>query len=212
MSTAPFRIVKFWTKYVQRGGQTVPVDMVEYCAPGMAQRASTTAPVSMLAKVQPNIDADNIAGQMALTRWRVIEPAYNAWKQGQELPQNGTPLAAWPGITPEQAEVFRQTGLRSVEEIADAGDSLLQRVQLPGTRDIRDNARRFLEAKDQARVADALAAKDEQINALTDQLEELRQMILAREADPSDDLEADGSAAPRRRGRPPKVVSEQSAA
>jgi hypothetical protein len=209
--SAPFRIVKFWTKYVQRNGDTVAVDMVEYCAPGMAQRASTTAPVSMLAKVQPNIDPDNIAGQMALNRWRVIEPAYNAWKQGQELPASGTPLAAWPGITPEQADVFRQTGLRSVEEIADASDSLMQRVQLPGVRDIRDNARRFLEARDQAKVADALAAKDEQINALQDQLEELRQLVLAREADSSDDLEADGSAAPRRRGRPPKVA-EQSAA
>jgi hypothetical protein len=209
--SAPFRIVKFWTKYVQRNGATVAVDMVEYCAPGMAQRASTTAPVSMLAKVQPNIDPDNIAGQMALNRWRVIEPAYNAWKQGQELPASGTPLAAWPGITPEQADVFRQTGLRSVEEIADASDSLMQRVQLPGVRDIRDNARRFLEARDQAKVADALAAKDEQINALQDQLEELRQLVLAREADSSDDLEADGSAAPRRRGRPPKVA-EQSAA
>jgi hypothetical protein len=209
--SAPFRIVKFWTKYVQRNGATVAVDMVEYCAPGMAQRASTTAPVSMLAKVQPNIGPDNIAGQMALNRWRVIEPAYNAWKQGQELPASGTPLAAWPGITPEQADVFRQTGLRSVEEIADASDSLMQRVQLPGVRDIRDNARRFLEARDQAKVADALAAKDEQINALQDQLEELRQLVLAREADSSDDLEADGSAAPRRRGRPPKVA-EQSAA
>ena len=212
MSTAPFRIVKLWTKFVQRGGQNVPVDMVEYCAPGMAQRTATTAPVSMLAKVQTNIDPDNIAGQMALQRWNVIKPAYEAWKQGQALPEHGTPLAAWPGITPEQADVFRQTGLRSVEEIAEATDSLLQRVQLPGTRDIRDNAKRFLDAKDQSKIADAIAAKDEQINSLQDQLEELRQMIIAREADPSDDLEADGSAAPRRRGRPPKVTPEQSAA
>jgi len=198
------RIVKFWTKYPPN---RPPVDMVEYCAPGMAQKSTTVARISDLNRVRHNADGDDTAGQTALRRWQMIEPAYAAWKQGQTLPDHGTPLAAWPGISSEQAEVFRTFGFKSVEDIAEATSSVITRVQLPGVMDIQANAKRFLASFDQNRVASNLAEKDQQIATLTDQLEELRQMILAK-ADDDDELEADGSSPPKRRGRPPKQPVE----
>ena len=196
------RIVKCWTKYPMVDGKPKAVDYVEYCAPGQAQRSTTVARISELSRVRRNAESDDIAGQLALGRWQQIEPAYKAWKDGQEIPEHGTPLAAWPGITSEQSDVFKLFGFKSVEDIAEAAQSVVQKVQLPGVIDIQENAKRFLAAKDQTKVADELARKDGEINDLRGQLEELRQIVLAKEGiEP--ELEADGSEAPRRRGRRP---------
>lgn len=208
------RIIKFWTKYETRNGTMHPVDMVEYCAPGQAHRSTTTAPVSHLSRVRPVIDSDDIAGKFAQLRWQAIQPAYEAWKAGHEVPANGIPIAAWPGITPEQAEVFRTMGLRTVEEIAEASDSVMGRVQMPGARDIQANAKRFLEAQDSQRTAASLAEKDRQISTLNEQLEELRQIVLSQaNASRGEDLDPDGSEVPRRRGpgRPRKEREEVAA-
>ena len=199
------RIVKFWTTYKTVAGQMHPVEMVEYCAPGMATKSTTVARVKDLQRTVPNFDSDNVAAMLAAERWRLIERAYVAWKQGQEIPQDGTPLAAWPGLTSEQAEVFRSFGLRSVEDVAHATTSIIQKVQLPNVMAIQTLAKSFLAAKDQTVVASALAAKDAEVADLKDQLEELRQLILQQQGEPEDDDDAPEK--PKRRGRPPKADS-----
>lgn len=190
------RIVKFWTKYAKPGDPRAAYDMVEYCAPGQAQRLTAVARVADLAKVRENAESDDISAQMALGRWHAIKPAYEAWKNNQKIPTNGIPLAAWPGLSPEQAEILLQFGLRTVEEIADASSSVITRVQLPGVLDIQANAKRFLAAQDQTKVADELAKKDGEITELRDQLEELRQLVLTQAAAEDDEDK------PKRRGRP----------
>lgn len=197
---APFRILKFYQKYVTRDGKHVPVDMVDICGHGMAQSRVTPHVVSQISKVKPG-DMDNPAYAMAKLRWDYIQPHYEAWKQGQELPASGTPLAAWPGVTPEQAEVLKGAGFRSVEDIAHATDSVISRIPMPGIRDLQMQARLFLDNKDTANVAAALVQKDREMAEMREQLEEMRQLVLAREPE----LAEDGSELPRRRGRPAKV-------
>ena len=201
-ATAPFRIVKFWTEYKRKAGGLQEIDMVEYCAVGMAAKSTTVARISDLRRVRDNVDPDDVAGNIAKQRWEFISRHYEAWKAGQATPEHGTPLAAWPGITPQQADIFKQMGLRSVEDIATATDSVINRVQIPGVRDIQSNAKRFLEAQDGQKTAEALAEKDRQIDALQEQMEELRQAFLASQAERAEDD------APKRRGRPPKVEVE----
>lgn len=194
--TAPFRIIKFWTQYKRTAAGLKAIDMVEYCAVGMASKATTVARIADLRRIREAPDPDDVASNLARERWLFIEKHYNAWKSGQEAPEHGTPLAAWPGISAEQAEVMRTAGLRSVEDIASATDSVINRIQLPGVRDIQNAAKLFLDSLDTQRTADELARKDQQIAALSEQLEELRQIVIAQSRD--DD-------APKRRGRPPKV-------
>jgi hypothetical protein len=208
INSAPIRIIRFWTAYTNRNGVQTPRDMVEYCAPGMAQMATTVAVVMQLAKVRTDIDPDNPAYQLARMRWEIIGPAYKAWKAGQDIPVNGTPLAAWSGITPEQAEIVRSFGLRTVEEVAAATDGIVSKVQLPGMRDIRDNARLFIESADQNKLAAQMAEKDREIASMRADMEELRQMLIEASKAAEPELNADGSEAPRRRGRPPKVREE----
>ena len=197
---APFRIIRFWTDYATRDGKIHPVDKVEYCAPGNAQRSTTVAVVSHLSCILHDVDPDNPAHLLARQRWEFMKPAYEAWKQGQETPAHGTPLAAWAGITPQQAEVMRSFGLRCVEDIAEASDGVLGRVQLPGMRDIADSAKRFLASRDQVAVAETMGKMQAENDELREQLEEMRRMIIEGQQADED--------APRRRGRPPKVRDE----
>ena len=202
MSTAPFRVIKFWTEYKRTAKGLQPIDKVEYCAVGMASKSTTVARIADLRRIREAPDPDDVASNIAKQRWEFIEKHYTAWKAGQETPDHGIPLAAWPGITPEQADVLRTAGLRSVEDIATASDGIINRINLPGIRELHKTAKMFIEAQDGAKTADALAEKDRQIATLNEQLEELRQIVLSKMGSDDDD-------APKRRGRPPKVEAEQ---
>ncbi|TIU43697.1 MAG: hypothetical protein E5W30_20910, partial [Mesorhizobium sp.] len=88
-----------------------------------------------------------------------------------------TALAAWSGVTPEQAEVLRTAGIRTVEEVRDLTDGQLDRVRLPNMRDLRKQAALFLENSDAAKAAEREAAKDAQIAALMERQEAMEAMI-----------------------------------
>ncbi|KTR05003.1 hypothetical protein NS365_13320 [Aureimonas ureilytica] len=122
-------------------------------------------------------------------RWSQIEPAYEAWMKGQELPSSGTPLAAWPGINADQVEVFRQVGIRSVEEVRDLSESQIDRVRLPNMRDLRTQAKLFLENVGAADAAAREAARDLELESLRDQLAELKGLLGAPKAAASDDFD-----------------------
>ncbi len=172
--------------------------MVMYAPVGKADRLCLTETVSRLGKLQP-LESDNPAVLMAHERWNIIKPAYDAWKNGQNLPERGTPLAAWPGITSDQVEVLKMMGILSVEEYAEASDSIISAVPFPSARELRTAAKAFLAASDKMAVTTELKAKDEQIAALQADIEELKAALLS-----------DAGDAPKRRGRPPK--SEEAAA
>jgi len=131
---------------------------------------------------------------MAAPDWDAIEPAYDAWKKGQAAPVHGTPLGAWPGLTPELVGIFKSAGLQSVEDIAGMPEKVMQMVRLPDVRRYKDEAKAFLEAKDQHAVELRLRQQAEEIAALRSMLEE---QVAA--ADP----------APKRRGRPPKAEAAE---
>lgn len=202
MQTAPFRILRFFTKYTTRDGQPHAVDMVEICAPGMAQRTTTPLRIADVVRVRDDGDPDNPGWLMAKMRRDIIMPAYEAWKRNEAAPETGTALAAWSGLTAEQADAFRVVGLRSVEEIASATESVINRAQLPNVRSIQQQARLFLENMGSSKVAAALEQKDREMAAMREEMEEMKKLLL----DQMNDEEA-----PRRRGRPPKVADEVAA-
>jgi len=216
-------IHKFWTEYkpetvrkeVTVGGKTKEVfeptgnlrgvDWVAYSPIGSLQKTMLTEAVHRLAAVVPmeGRAAINPAVQMANARWNEIKPAYEAWKSGREVPVNGTPLAAWAGITPEQAELFRMKGVRTVEDIAALTDTHKRSMGIPGLHDIIENAKRFISAQDKTVVTKALEQKDAEIASLKDQMAEMAEMMK--------ELVASKPDAPKKRGRPPKAQEEAAA-
>lgn len=122
-------------------------------------------------------DQDGEKLRFFTARWNQIAPAYEAFKNGREIPLNGTPLAAWPGVSPEQAEVLRAHSIRTIEEVRDLVDSHLEKVKLPNMRDLRTQARLFLENSDVAKAAQREAEKDAQIAALLERQSAMEAML-----------------------------------
>lgn len=130
-------------------------------------------------------------------RWSQVEPHYEAWLKGNEIPETGTPLGAWHGVNAEQAESLRAIGIATVEALASATENQLARPPLPNMRRLRDQAVTFLEGAD-------AAEKDKRIADLEAKLEAALELMEQGKAEPA--------AEKPRRGRPPKVKPESEAA
>lgn len=179
------RIVRFYQTYKKdaRGrplpgpdGQPQPIDMVELTHPGMLSRATVVKTLKELSP-DPLADPENEVTAITLALWDVIEPAYRAWKMGQAVPEIGTPLASWPGLGAEQADVLRSFGIRTVEELRNATEAVLTRIPLPAIRALQKDAGIFLDALDGNAIVNQLAQKDEQLKLQQEQIDQLRQAI-----------------------------------
>ncbi len=205
----PIFIQKFWTEYKPDPKDPTKlreVDWVAYSPLGSLQKTVNTEAVWRLAAVIPMEGRAEInpAVQMAHMRWNAIRPHYEAWKQGRETPLEGHPLAAWPGISQEQAELFRMKGVRTVEEVAALTDTHRQTMGVPGLHDIISNAKRFLQAQDKGAVINAFAERDAKISEQNEQIKELAEIVQELRKELNKD-----NPPKRPRGRPRKQPAEQ---
>lgn len=102
MSVAQIHIKRFFTQFSPAPTPENPeamraVDWVEYGPVGSLDKCTTIDKVSRLRAVVKDTGSNPVAA-MASAKWRAIEPFYDAWKKGNELPEHGTPLAAWNGV------------------------------------------------------------------------------------------------------------------
>ena len=162
---ASLRIVKFETRYIPEDpskpdkGTPKPVDYVVTAPKGMGKYTETP---------QRIVDVKRMTNGM----WEIVEPHYEAWKKGNELPEDGTALAAWNGVNADQADVLKAQGVRTVEELAMVPDSLLERLGM-GMRSARDAAKRWVAASDTRSVASQIASVQEENELLKQQMADL---------------------------------------
>lgn len=69
---------------------------------------------------------------------------YEAWKQGQEIPEHGTPIKTWQGISPGAAQNCIQLNVRTLEDLAGVDEDTLRRLG-PGARALKQRAIAWLE-------------------------------------------------------------------
>jgi hypothetical protein len=157
--------LRFWTDYTDAGdGSMVPAEWVEWVKKGDAHGATTAEKVSRAQKM-PVI-------------WDALRPHYDAWKRGQDVVTDGTPLDAVAFATRELCQALARVHIRSVEDLVGAEDAALTRLNIPGIRGIQAKARAFLEAqRNTAGVASALAERDERLAAQKAELDELRRTV-----------------------------------
>lgn len=179
------RVVKFETRYPV--GKD-PVDWVLVAPVGEAYQKTQTW--HRVGKIDPaNFPEEKRVGesyQDAQAKWSVIGPLYEAWKAGNEMPETGTPLEAWAGVNEQQVKVLRSLDVRTVEDVRDMGENTIARVRFPNARQLPKLAGDFLEGAD-------AAAKDVKIAELEERMAAMSEMLEAQ-------------AAPKKRGRPPKVT------
>lgn len=155
--------------------------MVSLFHPGSESRQTAVMNIKEL-KPEPYGDPDSEAYAITKALWDKIEPQYLAWTKGQEAPQTGTPLAAWPGLPAELADVLRTFGIRTVEEFGAASDGVITRIPIPAVRTWQQDARLFLDARAGQGVAAQLDALLEANRVKDEQLEELKAIVLEMQA------------------------------
>jgi hypothetical protein len=153
------------------GKKDRPVDWVTYSPAHAAMFTQISERVEWL-RPPENIRGDDDGIKMAAMRhkWAQIERGYDAWKSGHEIPVDGTALGAWPGINEQQAQAFRAVGIKTVEQVAEITDAMISRVQLPSVRELKAQAKAFLEAFDRTAISSKVERQDEQIKVLQEQL------------------------------------------
>lgn len=169
------RIIAFETQYDAAGKAT---DWVHFTSGDALSETgqvthSTWERVSKLMP-PPFMPNDDGGEKMKAMRgqWSQIEPHYQAWKAGTEIPDDGTPLGAWPGVSSAQAEVLRKIGLNTVQKVATCPDAILTRPPLPNMRELRGQAALWLEGRGKADLERRLAELEEQNAAMVELLAE----------------------------------------
>jgi hypothetical protein len=71
--------------------------------------------------------------------------AHAAWKEGREIPVNGTAILTWPVLSPSQAKQAIDHGVRTVEDLAAANEETIMRLGMGG-RALKEKAVAWLSA------------------------------------------------------------------
>lgn len=147
---------------------------------------------------------------------------FAAWREGKELPLDGTPILGWNVISPGQQETLNRMGIRTVEDAAAMNDDAIRRIGM-GAVNIKNKAIASISgSKDTGRLvmenAELRAKLDvaektvEQLSTKVRDLDEYVKLALPsgeqdeEEGEPeitASDLIEYGPPKPRR-GRPPK--------
>lgn len=201
------KVIGFETKYTRaKDGSVKPVDWVSY-SPGRFESPSVTkkrvkdmipTPDDQFEDRGPNSSMRQMHMQ---ARWSVIGPAYEAWKKGMEIPETGTPVVAWAGVTREQAELLKKIGIHTLEDFSTVDDNKLNRIPLPNARALRDAARKFIDGTDNSVLVAKMADMEGQYSAMKEQLEAAMAL-----------LEEQADAQKRKPGRPKKEPVEEAEA
>lgn len=98
---------------------------------------------------------------------------YSAWKEGRELPPEGTPLTTWPPINPSLLKELLGLKIRTVEDLAAANEETLRRIGM-GARALKQQAVDWLTAtQDIGKVSAQLTALQVKVEAQSKQIEDL---------------------------------------
>lgn len=169
----PIRIMDFETRYTN--GK--PVDWVKLAPIG--ENVTYVQTWHRVAKLIPP-ETENANQRQSekyrnmKARWDIVGPAYEAWKAGNEIPENGTPLAAWSGVTPEQAEQLKKYGINTVELVATMSESTLTKLRWPDARKLPQLASEWLASKDKVDTDKKLQAAEDKIKAMEEMLAEMQ--------------------------------------
>ena len=164
----PFAVIGFKTEY-PNGRE---VEWVQIAPIGEGYDKSRTWHRVKDIRPRDGSASDTQHAAIFAARWDVIGPAYDAWKAGLEIPEGGTPLAAWAGVTPEQVAFLARMGIRTVEDVAAMNESAIQKLPWPNGRKMPETAKTYLEGLGASAQAEEMATLREQVAAMQEMLAE----------------------------------------
>jgi hypothetical protein len=76
---------------------------------------------------------EDVRSQRVDPAWpAAFKEAYKAWKDGREIPVNGTPILTWPSLSPAQVKTLIDCQLRTIEDLAVVNEDTLARIGMGG--------------------------------------------------------------------------------
>lgn len=117
-------------------------------------------------------------GRFPAAWFSAYKKSFEAWKEGQEDPANGTPIRNWPVLSPAQTKLLLDLGVRAVEDLAVANEETIGRLGMGG-RALKQKAIEWLEsAKNAGKQAEELVALQVSNKDLTERNEKLQAQII----------------------------------
>lgn len=89
------------------------------------------------------LEHDQMAERIPRSWVENYKQAYQAWKRGQELPLNGTPIKGWGVVSPAQQETLIRMNILTVEDLAKVNDEGIKRIGM-GAVDLKHKADAWL--------------------------------------------------------------------
>lgn len=99
--------------------------------------------------------------------------AYEAFKKGQEVFTNGTPLGEWPSLDEAKRAELRAINIHTVDQLANLDAAGMKRLGLEGPK-LKEKAKAYLDRAAGAAVDERYAAEREEMQR---QIDELKAMI-----------------------------------
>ena len=180
MDVLDIRVLKFETRY-SKGKEH---DWVLYAPAHNIKDCQTWERVDRITPPEEEMERDNRGTKMFHMKavWSFIGPRYEAWKGGNEIPEDGTPLSSWAGVDVGQVGEFKKADVRTVEDLATLTDGALDRVALPRVRYLREQAKKYIESQGATELAQEVADTKEQLSAAMELMAEMKAEMEAANA------------------------------
>lgn len=184
-------LVDFWKDYIPCTDGSGKLDEVVWVRWARKGTTSTTEDkVSRLMKTNPVV-------------WSELERHYKAWKEGNEVKIDGTPLEVCNFITKEQLKFIKSIRIYSCEEFANCSDSLLAKINFPGVRGLKEKVKLFVNSSANNATTNQIAELTARMERLAQENAEQRELI-EKLAEKEEETEEEVVAKPKR-GRPKKT-------
>lgn len=115
-------------------------------------------------------------GRIPETHFKYFKSQYDAWKDGQELPEEGTPIKGWAVLSPAQQQMCIQANVRTVEDLALAPEDALHQIGM-GARALKQKAVAWLSSADTGKSASQIVDLQNNVQYLTEQNEKLQKQL-----------------------------------
>lgn len=132
------------------------------------------------------MDVEVSSGRLPAT-WRDnYKAAYEAWKKGEEIPVEGTPIKGWQLFSPAQQKNAIELGFRTVEDLAGMNAEGLQKFGIGG-QDAKNKAQAWLKA---ANGPGKLAGEISALQVAVSQLQEQNRRLEEQNKEMAAELES----------------------
>lgn len=136
-------LIEFEYMAVEDRDETIKAGYLQYRNEPMAiirqagSHDTVTKPVDEMLK---KLFKDGHEGRCPLDWHKHYEAAFQAWKEGNEIPPFGTPVITCLMLTPAEQKMLIQAGIRTLEDAADMSEQALGMVGM-GAREIKEKAK-----------------------------------------------------------------------